>query len=277
MIILVFVVLGLCFGSFVNALVWRLHEQTKPHKKRAASDKELSISKGRSMCPHCTHVLAWYDLLPVISWLSLRGHCRYCHKPISWQYPLVELSTAGLFVASYVWWPLELDSKGVWLLTVWLTSLIMLMALLVYDIRWMLLPNKIVFPLIVVATAGVLGEVVLFNGGVHDLLMAIAALAIAGGIFYGLFQVSSGKWIGGGDVKLGFALGLLIGQPTQAFLMLFLASILGLIFSLPTVLVKHSSLSKKIPFGPFLISATIIVVLFGQSIIDWYTATFLNL
>jgi prepilin signal peptidase PulO-like enzyme (type II secretory pathway) len=277
MIITILILLGLCFGSFVNALVWRLYEQDLPKKKRVANDKELSITKGRSMCPHCQHTLAWYDLLPVVSWLSLQGKCRYCHKPISWQYPLVETSTALLFVCSYLWWPLDLDRQGIWLLAVWLLSLVALVALTIYDIRWMLLPNRIVFPLIAIATIGVLGNTILSNHGLHVLLRALGGLAVAGGIFYVLFQVSNGKWIGGGDVKIGFALGLLLGGPIEAFLMLFLASLLGLVVSLPALFTKKTQLSGKIPFGPFLIAATIITVLFGSSLIDWYTQTFLYL
>jgi len=104
MIVVVLVVLGLCLGSFVNALVWRIHEQDrltgkkkKPHKKQL---DRLSILHGRSMCPDCHHELKPKDLVPLFSWLSLHGKCRYCHKPISWQYPVVELLTAGLFVFS---------------------------------------------------------------------------------------------------------------------------------------------------------------------------------
>lgn len=271
------VLLGLCFGSFINALVWRLYQQDLPKKKRVASTEKLSISKGRSMCPHCQHTLAWYDLLPVVSWLSLRGKCRYCQKPIGWQYPIVEISTALLFVTSYAWWPYQFNDKGIWLFAVWLISLVGLMALIVYDIKWMLLPNKIVFPLTVVAVVGVLGDTLFFDGGVHSLLMALSALAIAGGIFYVLFQISNGKWIGGGDVKLGFALGLLLPGPAEAFLMLFFASILGLLFSLPVVVLKKTSLSSKIPFGPFLIAATVITKLFGTSLISWYSKTYLYL
>lgn len=277
MIIVALILLGLCFGSFVNALVWRLHQQALPKKKRVSTDKELSVSKGRSMCPHCQHTLAWYDLLPVVSWLSLAGKCRYCKQPISGQYPLIELLTAGLFVASYIWWPTELDHRGIFLLTVWLISLVGLVALIVYDIRWMLLPNKIVFPLIAIATLSVAGDSLYSDEPFHTILMSIGSLLVAGGIFYVLFQVSNGKWIGGGDVKLGFALGLLLGRPDLAFLMLFTASILGLVVSLPAVLSKKSKLSSKIPFGPFLIIATIVVKLFGLSVIHWYTNTFLYL
>jgi prepilin signal peptidase PulO-like enzyme (type II secretory pathway) len=169
------------------------------------------------------------------------------------------------------------DAKGAWLFAIWLASLVGLIALAIYDIRWMLLPNKIVFPVTLLAVLEVAADLSFSEKPPHVLLMALASLAIAGGLFYILFQVSRGRWIGGGDVKLGFALGLLLGHPSQAFLMLFFASLLGLAFSLPVVLFKRSAISQKVPFGPFLIVATIIVKLFGPHIIDWYSRTFLYL
>lgn len=278
MIISILIILGLCFGSFVNALVWRLHQQGLSKKKRAASDAELSIAKGRSMCPHCQHTLAWYDLLPVLSWLSLRGRCRYCRKPIGWQYPLVEAATAALFVASYVFWPTSLTSLTSYsLLGLWLAAVVAFMALIVYDIRWMLLPNKIIFPLIGLGVASAFIRVMASDTPASTALMGLGGLVVAGGIFYVLFQISDGAWIGGGDVKLGFAIGLLLGSPFLAFLMLFIASILGLLIATPGILLKKSKLSSKIPFGPFLIIATVIVMLFGQRIVEWYSATFLYL
>ncbi len=277
MVIGILILLGLCFGSFVNALVWRLHQQSLPKKKRVASDTELSIAKGRSMCPHCKHALAWYDLLPIISWLSLFGKCRYCRRSISWQYPAVELLTAGLFVVSYLYWyepvktGLEAANFGLWLV-----ALIMFMTLIVYDLRWMLLPNKIVFPLI--GLGAVFAAIrIITTDNLSLIPMAVAGMAVAGGIFYVLFQISDGAWIGGGDVKLGFAIGLLLGSPFLAFLMLFIASLLGLLAALPAVVQKKSKLDTHIPFGPFLITSTIIVMLFGQRIIDWYSTQYLFL
>jgi leader peptidase (prepilin peptidase)/N-methyltransferase len=241
-----------------------------PPKKRLASDTELSISKGRSMCPNCRHTLGFWDLLPLVSWLALRGRCRYCHKSISWQYPLVEAALALTYVLSYVFWPLPLHGQGVFLLLVWLTALIGLMALLVYDLRWMLLPNKIVFPLIALGVVQTLTQATVYHGGFHSLLDAAYAVAIAGGIYYALFQVSKGHWIGGGDVKLGYALGLFLMTPAKAFLMLFVASMLGLLLALPGIASKKLSITSRIPFGPSLIVASGLVILFGQAVIDWY-------
>jgi prepilin signal peptidase PulO-like enzyme (type II secretory pathway) len=278
MIILILIILGLSFGSFVNALVWRMYQQALPKKKRVASDTELSIAKGRSMCPHCKHTLAWYDLLPIISWLGLRGKCRYCQGSISWQYPLVELITATMFVLSYVFWGEDLSSWSSYaLFAVWLAALVAFMALIVYDVRWMLLPNKIVFPLLGLGIISAIIRALGSDAPVRAVVMALGGLAVAGGIFYVLFQISNGAWIGGGDVKLGFAIGLLLGSPLLAFLMLFVASLLGLLVASPSIALKKSKLSSKIPFGPFLIASTIFVMLFGQQIIDWYGSTFLYL
>lgn len=276
MVYIALLLLGLCFGSFVNALVWRIYQKSLPHKRRAASQKELSIATGRSMCPHCKHTLHAKDLLPVVSWLLLKGKCRYCKKPIGWQYLLVEVVTAVLFVVSYVFWPFEFDVQGLFLIVVWLISLVAFMALAVYDIRWMLLPNSMVFPLIGLGVMQTIMVSLLFGGGVSYLISVIAAVAIAGGIFYVLFQLSGGSWIGGGDVKLGYALGLLLATPGLAFLMLFTASLLGVAVALPGLITKRNTVASKIPFGPYLMMATFICMLFGQQIIDWYMSAVLG-
>src|SRR4051812_3134403 len=101
MVYVILVFLGLCFGSFSEALTWRLHQQSLPKKKRAASDRELSMLHGRSMCPNCKHTLGFFDLVPLFSWLALKGRCRYCGQNIGWHSPVLELGMASLFVASY--------------------------------------------------------------------------------------------------------------------------------------------------------------------------------
>lgn len=278
MTIVVLIVLGLCFGSFVNALVWRIYQQHLPKKRRAASRSELSIAKGRSMCPECRHPLGVADLVPVLSWFMLRGKCRYCYKPISWQYPLVECMTAGLLVISYIFWPYNLQSVIDYsIFSFWLAIMVGFVALVVYDIRWMLLPNSIVFPLTVLAAMSALLRIATADQVPQAVLAVLASVAVAGGIFYILFQLSAGAWIGGGDVKLGFAIGLLLTSPALAFMMLFVASLLGLVVALPALLLHKKKLASRIPFGPFLIISTIIVQLCGQSILDWYIATVLYL
>lgn len=256
--------LGLIFGSFINALVWRIHTKRK-------------WVNERSMCPHCKHILAAKDLVPVFSWLTLRGKCRYCKKPIE-DTPIVEIATALLFAGSYLAWPFGFEIGGAVLFASWLVCLVVLIALAVYDIRWMLLPNKMVATITVLASINVL---ILAVGHLHApatvILEAVLAATIIAGLFWVLFQVSKGKWIGGGDVKLAVALGLLAGTPIKAFLLIFIASVLGTIVSLPLLASKRLKVQAKIPFGPFLIAATIIVYLFGSAMIEWYKTKILYL
>jgi prepilin signal peptidase PulO-like enzyme (type II secretory pathway) len=264
---------GLAFGSFVNALVWRLHEQSTRKKSKK---KDLSIINGRSVCPHCRHQLAWYDLLPVVSWLWLRGKCRYCKKPISAQYPAVELALALVFTFSYAFWPADVTGWQWALFAAWLLSAVGLMALLVYDMRWMLLPNKIIYPTLLVATVG---RLIYILGAEPRKLHALAfwglAVVVSSGIFWVLFTISKGKWIGYGDVRLGLITGTLLATPAKSFLMIFIASAMGVIVIIPALALGKKTLASKIPYGPFLITSTAVCVLFGQSIVDWYQRIFL--
>jgi leader peptidase (prepilin peptidase)/N-methyltransferase len=279
MIYTLLIVLGLCLGSFVNALVWRIHEQADEKSKKKPSKKrleKLSISRGHSICPSCSHRLAAIDLVPVLSWISLRGKCRYCKKPISPQYPLVELLTSVLFVLSYISWPFALHGfSHIFLFCLWIPILTGLIALSVYDFKWYLLPNRILYPISVLAVIYA-GFII---GNAHRpwkvALNEVLAILIGGGIFYIIFQVSNGKWIGGGDVKLGLLLGLLVGTPAKALLFIFAGSVVGSLLSLPLLAQKKLKVNSAIPFGPLLITGGYIAVVYGTRIINWYHRTFI--
>jgi prepilin signal peptidase PulO-like enzyme (type II secretory pathway) len=150
-----------------------------------------------------------------------------------------------------------------------------LLALLVYDLRWTLLPNQIIYPLAVVAVAQAIIGVGSANRPAIALGNAVLAVAVGGGLFYVLYQVSKGKWIGGGDVRLGWLLGLVAATPARAVLLIFLASLLGSLISLPLLASHRLKRTSTIPFGPFLIIALVIVQLFGHSMLFWYQRTFL--
>lgn len=274
---IVLVWFGLALGSFVNALIWRLHEQSQAKKSKSNKSKaNLSIINGRSVCPNCRHKLAWYDLIPILSWVFLKGRCRYCKKPIPIQYPLVELALALVFTLSYAFWPVSI-SGGQWVLFItWLLAAVGLLALLVYDAHWMLLPNKIIYPTLAVAAVG---RVVYLIGyephRLHALLYWLLGVAVASGLFWILYTVSRGKWIGYGDVRLGLITGTLLATPAKSFLMIFLASVMGVVLIIPALAAGKKTLASKLPYGPFLITATAICVLLGQPIIDWYKRIFL--
>jgi len=272
MIIAVLAVLGLVFGSFVSALTWRFHERAELHakkdKKSQARLRKLSMIHGRSMCSSCGHELAAKDLVPLFSWLYVRGRCRYCHAKIQ-DSPLVEIVTALAFVASYIWWPLSLHGIGLFQFVIWLAFVVAFVALAVYDLRWFLLPDRIVYPLMGLAVAEVIVAAIAERDWRFALGAALGGLIISG-LFYGLFQLSDGNWIGGGDVKLAVVLGLLAGTPLKALVLIFFSSVVGTVVSIPLLAKGRKGLQMRVPFGPFLIIATVIVVLFGTNIINWY-------
>lgn len=279
-IVLILIWLGLATGSFVNALVFRLHMQSKKPRakhrelkaKTTIPDSQFSILTGRSMCVHCKHTLVWYDLVPLLSWLALRGKCRYCKKPISYQYPLVELISATVFVSSYIFWPITVHIGGQWLLLgTWLTCAVGLLALAIYDLRWMILPNKIIYPTLAAAVAGRIAYIAAFGDRpLHLVLLWISSVIIASGVFFVLFMVSNGKWIGYGDVRLGLITGTLLADPQKALAMIFIASLLGSLIALPALKTGKKTLASKLPYGPFLILATAVMVVFGGHLLNWY-------
>src|SRR6266702_282242 len=251
--------IGLAFGSFVGALVWRLHE----HK---------DFVSDRSECEHCHHKLGMWDLIPLLSWLTLRGRCRYCGKPIGWTAPLLEVLMAALFVGSYYVWPLSLMSwQTEESFALWLIYVVGLLALLVYDLRWMLLPNAIIFPLIGIAVveSAVRYSVQVGVSPWDYFNSAIFGVVVLGGLYWAMYTFSKGKWVGYGDVKLGVFMGIALGFQ-RSLLALFLANIIGFMIVLPGLLVGKLKRTSKIPFGPFLIIAFFIAFLFGQRIIGWY-------
>ena len=255
----ILIVLGLGFGSFVNAFTWRLHE-----KKNFVTD--------RSQCEDCGHTLAPKDLIPIISWLMLRGTCRYCNARISWQNPAVEGVVALLFVVSYIYWPFDLTTWQAWgSFALWLVYIVALAALFVYDVRWMLLPNAVILPLIGLACIDAALRVSLQPGPFALQIVEYAGFGAAalGGTYLLLYMLSKGRWVGFGDVKLGLFMGIVLGWQL-ALLTLFLANMLAFIVVLPGLVSKKLSRQSKVPFGPFLIVGFIVAGVWGNYLINWY-------
>jgi leader peptidase (prepilin peptidase)/N-methyltransferase len=255
-------------GSFVLAYVDR-------------SKSKRNWVSGRSECEYCKHKLSVVDLIPIISWLSTAGKCRYCRKSLSFSYPLTEFAMALLFIGSYLFWPVELDSfSAIAQLVIWLVALVPLMALVIYDLRWFLLPTNIIRILIVLGIVWVIIDVANASNLILSIILTFAAIGLGAGFFLLLLLFSKGKWIGDGDVRLAVAMGLFIGNPVGVWMAIFVASVAGIIASIP-LLFKSKSIKKqlklKIPFGPMLIFALYLVVLFGDRIIDWYETTFILL
>ncbi len=287
-IILTLAFFGLCMGSFAGATVWRLRARQLVEDKAdgevvdGAEYKQLSplakapfSAKDRSRCLHCGHELKWYDLLPLASWLSTGGRCRYCHERIGGFEPLMELGMATFFVGSYLLWPEITTTLGLIHFVLWLVSGVLLLILFAYDVKWFLLPNYIVFPLIAVGI--LVAGIRLFGAAdiVTGVLDLAAAATILSGLYLLLWYFSKGKWIGFGDIKLGLALALLLGSWQLAFLTLFLANLIGCLVVIPGLISGKLGHRSHVPFGPLLIAGFVISALLGQTILQWYFATFL--
>ncbi len=280
--------LGLVMGSFSGAQVWRLRarqlvqdkkdgeEYDKAEYKRLVALTKSKMNEDRSRCLSCHHTLAWYDLIPLFSWLSTRGKCRYCAKTIGFFEPVIELGAAVLFVLFTTVWVgmFGVEAASLLVLGLWLAALTMFVILFVYDMKWFLLPNEVMFPLIglsVVITS--LTTIVLQDLAIVPTLLSIAAsVTILSGLYFALWLVSRGKWVGFGDVKLGIALGVLLIDWKLALLALFLANLIGTLVVLPGLITGRLSRKAQVPFGPLLIVGFFIALLAGNSIIDGYEA-----
>lgn len=274
--------LGLALGSFSGATVWRLRarqlaqdkaageEYDKAEFKRLKPLMESKVSSDRSRCLHCHHTLAWYDLLPLVSWLSTRGKCRYCKEPIGNFEPLIELGSAALFVTFYHYWILTYSTDMLWGLILWALILTMFVILFAYDSKWFLLPDVVAVPLILLATAYA-GIYIITAADPYVLaLSTVASVTILSGLYLVLWLISRGAWVGFGDVKLGLVLGLLLMDWRLALLTLFLANFIGTIIVLPGLVMGKLSRGAHIPFGPLLIAGFFIALIFGNALIDWY-------
>ena len=289
LIVIYLFVLGLIFGSYINAWVWRLRQQLddngEPKKLSAKRRNSLSILHGRSMCPRCKHTLASKDLIPVFSWVWLKGNCRYCKAPINIQYPLTELFTGAIYVASYCLWPVAITSLEWIVFAGWLVAVVPLITMALYDAKWYILPSKLIYIGIAAYGGGLLVYAIAANN--WDIFwQALFAAIIYCSLFLSIFGLSivaqkqgwSDKdWLGFGDVRLALLLGLIAGSVLNVFVALFLASIIGLFFAIPSIVGKKATLKTQMPFGPFLIIGATLALFFGTSLVDWYTAVILGI
>lgn len=257
-----YTVLGLVFGSFTNVLIARIPEK-----------ESLNT---RSKCPRCGKEIRWYDNVPVLAWFYLKGKCRNCDQPISWMYPAVELFTGAMWLLITVLTGANLIPSpfvaGLYIL------MMLSIALAMIDFRTLTLPNKLVATFTIVAFAAVIAQILYetFRTGVfptYEALTALGACAVYGVLYFALWFISYGKWLGFGDVKLVPSLGLLAGFFGIA------AAIIGffapfLIAGIPLAALMFIGVLKrktKVPFGPFLLIGVWVAILFSEPIANWYT------
>lgn len=265
---LVWTVIGLVIGSFLNVLIHRLpvmmqretenfialeNDEPAPHASR------YNLILPRSACPSCGQSLSALDNIPVVSYIWLKGRCRYCRAPISPRYPLVEIITALLSAA--VVWHLGSELRGLAaLLLVWL-----LIALTFIDIDTQMLPDDLTLPLIW------LGLLVNLQGSfvpLPDAVIGAAAGYLSLWSVYWLFRFATGKeGIGYGDFKLLAALGAWLGWMMLPFIVL-LSSVMGALVGMMMIVLRGHQRDKPIPFGPFLAVAGLIMLFYGEQIMQ---------
>ncbi|MBI2593430.1 prepilin peptidase [Candidatus Daviesbacteria bacterium] len=285
-------IIGICLGSLTKAL----------------ADRSLTKRTfwGRSYCEKCKKHLAWYDLFPVLSYIFLKGKCRYCKSKLSFEYPLSEvlmgLMVAGIF---YKYVPLNFLELGWHDQTLIVSSvlfycliLVVLAAVFITDFKTGYIPDRITYPSIWISFVYLLGismfKVYLIYEALKDSpvgkyllpphsnyfythaidlsapLFSGALMALVLGVFfYLLILITRGKGMGGGDLKLGVFLGLVFGFP-YALVVLMLSFLLGSVFGVGLILAGKKKFGQTIPFGPFLSLAGIISIFWGSQILGWY-------
>lgn len=246
MSIFIFLVFGFIVGSFLNVVIYRLHSE------------EGGIVSGRSHCRHCSQELQWFENVPLMSFLFLRGKCRHCHEKISWQYPLVEMACASAFVlASLGVGQLEFSNGFLGYSIGALSALVFaaMIVIFVYDLKYMEVPMVVIW----------------FGVGLCSMILCISALFLPGENFYGsqfflhtlsgviaflffflLSYVSDETWMGYGDGFIALVIGLFLG-PLATFVAIVIAVWVGTFIGLSMVFFGSKGMKSAIPFGPFLV------------------------
>lgn len=242
---------GLCIGSFLNVVIYRL-------------PLGQSLVSPGSRCPKCGYELRWYDNVPVLSWAFLFGKCRQCRTPISAQYPIVELVTALLFVL--VAW---LTPVGPLLISR-LILVAILVALFGIDLEHQILPNSITLPGILV---GLMFSTIAPPGWKDALLGALLGAAVLYGIAAAYYAVRREEGMGMGDVKMLAMVGAFLGWKA-VLVTLVLSSFSGAVIGVALIAVQRGGMKLALPFGTFLAVGALAAMLVGDPLITWYAGFF---
>jgi leader peptidase (prepilin peptidase)/N-methyltransferase len=241
------ILIGAVIGSFLNVVIVRL-------------PRNESVVTPRSRCPACGTELRWFDNIPVLSFIALHARCRHCDVGISWRYPIVEAGTAALFALA-AWRSTSLTDLAI----AWL-FLGALVAVAGVDLEHQIIPDRITVPGIAV------GFVSSFLGTHVSWLDSLLGIIAGGGILFAVIMLSGGG-MGGGDMKLGAMMGAFLGYKL-ALLALFVAVIVGGAVALVLLSTGIRKRKDPIPFGPFLATAAVFAMLWGEALLGWYLTAF---
>ena len=259
-------ILGSAIGSFISVLLYRI------------KTKEKGMLLGRSICPHCKKKLKIRHLIPILSWILLKGKCGYCSKKISSHYLVLELITGLLFLVAFINWNFieaipssvdpslfnyTIDWEILKIFIFYIIEFTFLIAIFFYDLMYQEIPDRLSLPAVALAITG--GLIFGIPTPINMLIGGVGIFA-----FFAIqFILSKGKWIGGGDIRLGALMGVLLGWES-GLLALILAYFTGALIGSILLLKKQVTGKSAIPFGPFLIIGTLISLFYGTEIISWY-------
>jgi leader peptidase (prepilin peptidase)/N-methyltransferase len=295
LIVFFFGILGLIAGSFINVLSLRYSPE---------EDKKIfALVSGRSRCLYCQRNLCWFELIPIISFIFLKRKCRYCKKDISWQYPIVEVIT-GMVFAGISWKILSFDFLTYYIyssplvyflisviILIWLCFFGFLITLCVIDIKYYILPDRIVFGGIIFAVLSDIYFIVLdkfsnlqfIKGGINFLgpivepfnsqldlyLNYLLGALLFSGFLYLIYFLTRGKAMGFGDVKLGIFIGLMLGF-ANGLMALGLSFVIGSIVAIISLILKKKKFGQYLPFAPFIFLGILATVFLGKILINFY-------
>lgn len=251
MILLIFIY-GLLIGSFLNVLIYRM-------------PRDESIAFPGSHCPVCDHKLSWYDNIPLFSYLSLKGKCRYCNTRISFQYPLIEFLNAIIYILLYI----RFSFTPLFIFYALVSSV--LIAIAIIDLKELIIPDSLVISILVFSLIYKATNYFFYNEP-PLILDSLLGLLLAGGLFLAIVLLSGGG-MGGGDVTLIGALGFVLGVK-NILLVIFLSFLYGSIISIFLLATKLKTRKDPIPFGPFIILGFFTTIFVGDMLINWYINIF---
>jgi prepilin signal peptidase PulO-like enzyme (type II secretory pathway) len=260
---IMFFVLGAALGSFVNMLTYRTALQYK-----ITRNKKQGTNKGRSYCDFCGRQLEWWENVPIISWVFLKGKSRCCSNPLPWQYPVVELVMGVLAAGGFLLLKETMGINEIFLgqMGFYLAIITLLMFLLVFDLKYMILPDFGVFILIGLALIGVVFDE---KNIIPYLLSALGGFLFLGGLHW----LTKGKGMGFGDAKLAIFMGLFLGWP-KILVAFYVAFILGAAVGILLVLSRKAGRRSQIAFGPFLILGVGVAWVWGEEIVKILISNF---
>lgn len=239
---------GLIIGSFLNVCIYRI-------------PREESIAFPSSHCPNCSTSLKWYDNIPLFSYLSLKGKCRYCGSKISIQYPAIEVLNAIIYIVLFYYFDFSLD----FIFYALISSVLIVITFI--DLKEMIIPDVLVLTILILSVLYKMLNYFIYNIP-FNIMESVLGLLLAGGLFLLIIVLSKGG-MGGGDMTLIAALGFILGIK-NILLNIFLSFLLGAIISIILLATKIKTKKDPIPFGPFIILAFYIVVLWGEQLVDLY-------